>query len=136
MGQFTKDAVGVWESEGGAPAQLGRPSSTIEPAVKQLTGTIDQIEWAERIRARVNTEFDRVANVMKSSAAKQVEPDRTDTEAVIAILEEKRAEVMARNEAGYFIHDWQQSGDQVRQMILHDSRYLAMKGNKAAREGR
>jgi hypothetical protein len=101
-----------------------------------MTGSIDQIEWAERIKTQVNAEFDRVANVMKSSASKQVELDRADTEMVIAILEEKRAEVMAREEAGYFIHDWQESGDQVRQMILRDSRYLAMRSNKAARKGR
>jgi hypothetical protein len=40
---------------------------------------------------------------------------------------------MRREEAGYFIHDWQEIGDQVRQMIFHDPRYQAIRGNKAAR---
>ena len=53
---------------------------------------------------------------------------------VIAILEEKRAEVMSREQAGYFIHDWQEISDQVRQMILHDDRYQAIKSNRAARQ--
>jgi hypothetical protein len=34
--------------------------------------------------------------------------DRMDTQAVIAILEDKRAEVMPHQEDGYFIHDWQE----------------------------
>jgi hypothetical protein len=57
----------------------------------------------------------------------------TDTEAVIAILEDKRAEVMSREQAGYFIHDWQEISDQVRQMIFHDARYQAITANRVAR---
>jgi hypothetical protein len=49
----------------------------------------------------------------------------------IAILEEKRAEVMANDRAGYFIRDWQELGDQVRRMIGQDARYQAI---KAARQ--
>ena len=37
---------------------------------------------------------------------------------------------MSRKQAGYFIHDWQEIGGQVRQMIFHDARYQAMKGNR------
>jgi hypothetical protein len=40
-----------------------------------------------------------------------------DTEAVIAILEDKRAQVMSSEQAGYFIHDWQEISDQLRQDI-------------------
>jgi len=53
------------------------------------------------------------------------------TRAIIAIVEEKRAEVMAEDQAGYFIHDWQELSDQVRQMILRDVRYQAIKAKKA-----
>ena len=53
-----------------------------------------------------------------------------DTLAVIAILEDKRAEVMANDEAGYFIRDWQELRDQVRQMIAQDRRYKIIKANK------
>jgi hypothetical protein len=39
---------------------------------------------------------------------------------------------MSRKDAGYFIHDWQDIYDQVRQMIFHDPRYQAIRSNKAA----
>ena len=58
---------------------------------------------------------------------------RTDTQAVIAILEDKRAEVMSREQAGYFIHDWQEISDQVRHMIARDPRFQAIKVARAAR---
>jgi hypothetical protein len=53
----------------------------------------------------------------------------SDTEVIIAVLEDKRAEVMSSEEAGYFVHDWQEISDQVRQMIFHDPRYQAIKNN-------
>jgi len=36
-----------------------------------------------------------------------------------------RIEVMEHQEAGYFIHDWQELRDQVRQMIMKDDRYIS-----------
>ncbi len=69
---------------------------------------------------------DRIADRQKGH-------QRTDTEAIIAILEDKRAEVMRREQAGYFIHDWQEISDQVRQMIFQDARYQAIKSNRPAR---
>jgi hypothetical protein len=137
MEEFTVEALAEWESEGGAPAQSEAGSSLAPPttpATSALTGTVNQIDWAEQIKERVSKDFDRVANAMKSVAAKQVERDQSDTQALIAILEEKRAEVMAKDQAGYFIHDWQEPGDQVRQMIVKDARYGAIKRNQAARK--
>jgi hypothetical protein len=96
-----------------------------------MTGTVSQIEWAEEIRVRVGAEFDRVASALGSAAEKQGERDRMDTHAMIAILEDKRAEVMAKDQAGYFILEWQELRDQVRQLIVHDSRYQAIKARKA-----
>jgi hypothetical protein len=61
--------------------------------------------------------------------------ERLDTRAVIAILEEKRVEVMAKDQAGYFIRQWQELKDQVRQMISQDSRYQAIKANRVLRRG-
>lgn len=98
-----------------------------------MTGTVNQIEWAVQIKERVRAEFDRVAKALQSVAGQQAEQDRADTRAIIAILEEKRAEVMARTQAGYFIHDWQELSDQVRRMIVRDPRYLAIKSSKTAR---
>jgi hypothetical protein len=88
-----------------------------------MIGTVNQVDWAERIKVRVSAEFDRVARALASASTKQTEQDRMDTLAVIAILEDKRAEVMRKDEAGYFIHDWQELRDQVRQMIAQDHRY-------------
>ena len=98
-----------------------------------MTGTPSQIEWAEQIKPRVSAEFDRVAKALQAAVDQRAEQDRMDTQAVIAILEEKRAEIMAKDEAGYFIRDWQELRDQVRQMIAQDSRYQAIKAKKAAR---
>jgi len=98
-----------------------------------MTGSSSQIEWAEQIRPRVGAEFDRVARALNAVADKQTERDRADTHAVIAILEEKRSEVMAREEAGYFIRDWQELKDQVRTMIIQDSRYRSIQTMKALR---
>ena len=95
-----------------------------------MTGTASQIEWAEQIKPRVSAEFDRVSKALTAAASNQGELVRTDTEAVIAILEEKRAEVMAKDQAGYFIREWQELRDQVRRMIAQDPRYQAIQANK------
>ena len=121
----TRD-IEAWEGEGGAAP----PPLVI--AAASLSGTASQVAWAERIKRRVNTEFDRVAASFRSVAGKQADDKRADTEAIIAILAEKRAEVMSKKQAGYFIHDWQDISDQVRQMIFHDARYQAIKRNKLA----
>ena len=97
----------------------------------RLRGSESQVEWAERIKCQVNEEFDRVARLFGSVARCQNEPERSETEAILAILEEKRTEVMNREEAGYFIHDWQEITDQVRLLIFHDTRYQAIKASKA-----
>jgi hypothetical protein len=98
-----------------------------------MTGTPSQIEWAERIKPQVSAEFDRVAAAFQTVAGNQSEPGRARTQAILAILEEKRAEVMAREQAGYFIHDWQELTDQVRKMIAQDSRYPALVAHRETR---
>lgn len=95
-----------------------------------MTGTQSQIEWAEQIKPRVGAEFDRVAKALAAVALHQREQARADTNAVIAILQEKRAEVMAQNFAGYFIREWQELTDQVRQMIRQDDRYQAIRSGR------
>jgi hypothetical protein len=98
-----------------------------------LTGTANQIEWAERIRTQVDAEFDRVSGLLGTAARKQSAQKRSDTRIMMAILAEKRAAVMANREAGYFIHDWQELRDQVRKLIMDDARYKAMKGRPSIR---
>src|SRR6266545_4970801 len=127
MNCSAENDIEAWEGEGGAaPALLGAGAIS-------MSGTANQVEWAERIKRQVNDEFDRVARSFRSVAGKQSNAARADTEAIIAILEEKRAEVMRREQAGYFIHDWQEINDQVRQMIFQDARYQAIKSNRPAR---
>ena len=109
-----------WEGEGGSLNET--PETT-------MTGTVNQIEWAKQIKSQVAAEFDRVKTALEAAAAKQSGQERMDTQAMIAILEEKRAEVMAHREAGYFIHDWQELRDQVRQLIINDARYKAIKAS-------
>lgn len=113
-----EDPLGIWEYEGG---------SLCQNLADVLTGTVNQIAWARQIRDQVDAEFDRVRAALGSAARKQGAEDRQDTEAIIIILEDKRAQVMARREAGYFIHDWQELRTQVRDLILQDSRYKAMR---------
>ena len=124
MSRSTAKELETREDEGGA----ARPSPGVSPA--SMTGTASQLEWARRIKRQVNDEFDRVAALLRSVARKQSQAKRAETEAVIGILEDKRAEVMSKQQAGYFIHDWQEIGDQVRQMIFRDARYQAIKGNR------
>ncbi len=69
----------------------------------------------------------------RSVAGKRGDDKRADTKIIIAVLEDMRAEVISRKDAGYFIHDWQELGDQVRQIILHDLRYQIIKSNRTAR---
>jgi hypothetical protein len=99
-----------------------------------MTGTKSQVEWAGRIKLRVNADFDRVAAAFRVVAEGQDEADRADTEAILGILEEKRAEAMGRHEAGYFIHDWQEITGQVRQLIFDDARYQAIQRRRAERK--
>jgi hypothetical protein len=99
----------------------------------QWVGTASQIEWAEKIRRQVSAEFDRVAETLEAVARRQSGQDRLDTRAMIAILEDKRLDVLRRNEAGYFIKNWQELTDQVQKLIRDDSRFSAIRLAKAAR---
>jgi hypothetical protein len=122
--EFHEVGLNTWEDEGGA----ARRSLGVSRA--SMTGTASQVA---RIKRQVNAEFDRVAELFRSVASVQSEFKRAETEAVIGILEDQRTEVMSRQQAGYFIHDWQEIGDQVRQMLFRDARYQAI---KSAREGK
>jgi hypothetical protein len=110
-------SIEVWEAEGGA-------LTGVPPL---LRGNPFQVEWAERIRPQVRAEFDRVARAFQAVANRQSGSKRAATEAIIAMLEEKRTDVMSREDAGYFIRDWQEIHDQVRQMIRKDPRYETLK---------
>ena len=113
-----EESILVWEGEGG---------SLSEALSQKMTGSVDQIEWAERIRIQVNGEFDRVAKALQAAALKQSDQDRLNTYEIMLILEEKRGEVLSNGRAGYFIHDWQELRDQVRKMIMNDARYKTIK---------
>lgn len=99
----------------------------------KLTGTPNQVEWAEQIRSTVAQEFDRVAKAFTARITIQTGEKQAETRAILAILEQKRAETMVNPHAGYFIRDWQELSDQVRRMIAQDPRYRAIKNQRAAR---
>jgi hypothetical protein len=99
-----------------------------------MIGTEDQVKRAEQIKVRINAEFDRIARALESAAGKQNGRDRVDTEAVIVILEDKRTDVMAKGQASYFLNNWRELNDRVRQLITQDSRYLAINTRKAMRD--
>ena len=117
-----EDAIAAWEDEGGSAARM---------AELRMIGTVNQIAWAEQIKAQVDAEFDRVRKVLESVATKQSPEDGRDLQAIIRLLEDKRAEVMGNEQAGYFIHDWQELRDQVRQLIVGDPRYKAIMADQA-----
>jgi hypothetical protein len=98
-----------------------------------LTGTPAQVEWAERIRLTVAQEFDRVAKAFQAQIPIQTGEKQSETRAILAILEQKRAETMSIGIAGHFIRDWQELGDQVRRMIAKDPRYHFIKDQRAKR---
>jgi hypothetical protein len=99
----------------------------------KLTGTPGQVAWAEQIRLTVAQEFDRVAKVFQAQISIQTGPKQSETRTILAILEQKRVDTMANQNAGYFIRDWQELSDQVRQMIAKDPLYQAIKDTRAAR---
>jgi hypothetical protein len=100
----------------------------------QWVGTASQIEWAERIKPLVSAEFDRVSEALAAVARRQSIQDRLDTLASIAILEEKRLDVLRRTEAGYFIKNWQELTDQVQKLVRDDPRFAAISLGRAARK--
>ena len=99
----------------------------------KLTGTPSQVEWAERIRFTVTQEFDRVAKAFQAQITIQTGEKQAETRTILEILEQKRAETMCIPIAGYFIREWQDLGDQVRQMIAKDPRYHFIKDQRAKR---
>ena len=103
-------------------------------AEKKMIGTMNQVDWAEQIKAWVSAEFDRLSKALDPAARKQAEQKQMETLSVIAILGEKWAEVMAKDQAGYFVHEWQELRNQVRRMIAQDSRYQAIKANRGRDE--
>ena len=108
-------------------------SDWIMDEAKPLTGTANQIELAGQLKAKVGAEFDRVANALETTARKQGERGQIATRAVIGILAEQRAQVMANDRAGYFIREWQDLDGRVRQMLAKDSRYQVIKASIKAR---
>ena len=112
-----EEPIAAWEDEGGS-------------LQRAMTGTVNQIAWAEQIKAQVDAEFDRVRRALEAVGRSQSGKVRRNTQLMIGILEEKRAEVMWNEQAGYFIHDWQELRDQVRRMIVGDSRYKTIKADQ------
>ena len=102
MNDGLSHALEAWEAEGGAVL------SSTGGSLVSLNGTANQVEWAARIRERVIADFDRVAKSLHTVAGRQAADKRAGTEAIIDILEDRRAAVMRQEHAGYFIREWQE----------------------------
>jgi hypothetical protein len=120
-------AIAEWEDDGGSAARFSE---------RRMIGTLSQIAWAVQIKSRVEAEFDRVREVLEYAMTKQSPTDVRDIAAIIGILEDKRTEVVENEQAGYFIHHWQELGNQVSRMVVEDPRYQAIKASQTARFGR
>jgi hypothetical protein len=116
-----EDAISAWEGEGGSSSRV--------PA-GHMNGTLTQIAWAIQIKSQLEAEFDRVREVLEHAAARGAPENVTDIQAIIRILEEKRAEVMENEQAGYFIHDWQDPKDSVSRLVIGDPRYEEIKARQ------
>ena len=121
-----EQAIASWESEGGAETAALRRE-------KQLAGTKQQVASAEKIRERVNGDFDRVAAAIRAVASRQNGQDLTDNMAVVAIVEETRQQVMSNGSAGYFLHQWQEKNNRVQRMIATDPRFVALRKTRNQR---
>jgi hypothetical protein len=115
-------AVEVWEDEGGSLRPAG------------MSGSDAQVEWAEGLKRLAGAEFDRVRAAFRTVALRQTGEARAGTEAILAVLAEKRAETMGIERAGYFIEVWQEIGDQVRKLIANDPRYETIRRGREARQ--
>jgi hypothetical protein len=64
MNSSVNKELEAWEGEGGAvPSPAGVRAHS-------MSGTVNQVEWAERIKRQVDGEFDRVAASFRSIAGK------------------------------------------------------------------
>jgi hypothetical protein len=99
-----------------------------------MTGTPNQVELAKEIKPKVKEEFDRVAKALGEVAAKQSEEAQAYTRELIALLQEKQAEVMAKEEAAYFIREWQEMDAKVRGLLAADERYQTIQAERKKRK--
>lgn len=79
------------------------------------------------LKARVNAEFDRVAQSFHAAAQHQSGRERQDTAALLEILEEHRAAVLANTDLGYFLDNWSNPHEQVRRLLATDPRVVALR---------
>jgi len=75
MSSIRNRQIEDWEGEGGAARSPDRTATF-------LRGTEDQVEWALRIKCRVNEEFDRVAAASRVVADRQTGGRRTERETI------------------------------------------------------
>ena len=78
----------------------------------------------------MQAEFDRVREVLEHAAVGGSAENVADIQAIIRILGDKRAEVMENEQAGYFIHDWQDPKDLVSRLVIRDPRYEEIKARQ------
>jgi len=95
-----------------------------KPRLDNLAGDI----WksAERLRGKFKA-YEYQAVILPIIVIRRLEC------VLLAWREAKRAEVLAKTSAGYFIRDWQELDGRVRRVIADDPRYQAIKTAREAR---
>ena len=100
------------------------------PLPAGLTGSHNQVELGEQLRTAVGAEFDRVATALQQASGQRNAGSQARATLALAILRDKRAEVMSHQAAGYFIRTWQELDGKVRRLITTDPRYQAISASR------
>jgi hypothetical protein len=82
--------IEAWEAEGGAAL------APLDVSVALMSGTAAQVEWAERIKAQVAFEFDRVTASFRSIATKESADKRAGTERLSPWLRSLMAHILGQ----------------------------------------
>lgn len=105
-------------------------------SLPQLRGATDQVAWANQIRSQVAIEFDQLRVAIEAGSNKYRALDRSETSTLLAILEEHRANVLAADQAEFFITRWQSAHDGVQHLVLGDERSKTVLDARTARKVR
>lgn len=116
--------------------RFGPMQSSGQVPLPALTGDPTQISWATRIRAEVSLSFDRVIIAIQTGTNKYKGLEPSETEKLLFLVEEHRADVLGVPEAQYFLDHWQDPVDRVQRLIHGDARWRVIIEAKAARNPR
>jgi hypothetical protein len=101
-----------------------------------LQGPPNRVAWANEIRSRVGSEFERMRVSIESGSNKFRAIDRAETISLLSMLDAHRAEVFSATLAEYFIAEWQNPSDRLHRLINGDEHWKAINNARLARKVR